>query len=259
MLKRIPIGLVLPVLLLAGWELAAQLEVVSPFLLPPLSAVLGAIADMAGDGILWEHIGVSAARVLGGFVLGAALGVATGVFVGLSATAERVVDPTLQALRSIPSLAWAPLLLLWMGIDESPKVTLVAIGAYFPVYLSVVAGVRGVDRKLVEVGHIYGFSRSELIRRIILPAASPAVLTGLRTGLGVSWLFVVAAELIAAHSGLGFMLSDGRELGRADLVFSAIILLALCGKVTDGLLKRAESRLLAWRDTVVDGGGGARG
>jgi sulfonate transport system permease protein len=244
-------GLLLPAALLVLWELVAQVELVSNFLLPPLSEVLVAMGDMAADGTLFTHVGASLLRVLSGFLIGALIGGALGIAVGLSVKTERFIDPTLQALRSIPALAWVPLLLLWMGIDESPKVTLVAIGAFFPVYLNLMAGIRGVDRKLIEVGRIYGFSQSELVRRIVLPASLPSVLTGLRTGLAVAWLYVVAAELIAAHSGLGFMLSDGRELSRGDLIFSSIILLAICGKATDGLLKTVETRLLSWRDTVV--------
>lgn len=245
-------GLVLPALILLAWEGAARAQLVSNYLLPPLSGVLSEMWGMALDGILFMHIGVSLARVLSGFAIGALVGGSLGLATGLSVKTERFFDPTLQAIRSIPALGWIPLLLLWMGIDEAPKITLIAVGAFFPVYLNVFAGIRGVDRKLVEVGLIYGFSRAELVRRIILPASLPSVLTGLRAGLAVAWLYVVAAELTAAHSGLGFILTDGRELSRGDLIFASIILLALCGKLTDGVLKRLEGRLLSWRDTITD-------
>ena len=165
---------------------------------------------------------------------------------------EAYLDPTFQALRAIPSLAWVPLLLLWLGIDEAPKITLIAIGAFFPVYLNFVAGIQNVDRKLVEVGGIFGLKGRELVARIFLPATLPNLFTGLRSGLSLAWMFLVAAELIAATRGLGYLLTDGRETARADLVIVAIIVLALLGKLSDSLLQHAEKRLLGWRD-VFDG------
>src|SRR2546425_1142228 len=141
--------------------------------------------------------------------------------------------------------------LLWMGIGEAPKLTLSAVGAFFPTYVATTSGIRGVDRKLVEIGNVYGLSRVALARRIILHGALPSMLVGLRTGMGVAWLFVVAAELIAASRGVGFMLTDGRENSRADLILGAIVLLALLGKLSDGILKWLERRLLYWRDSFA--------
>jgi sulfonate transport system permease protein len=126
---------------------------------------------------------------------------------------------------------------------------MIAIGAFFPVYLAVHAGIRDVDRKLVEVGEMYGLSGVELVRRIFLPAALPSLFTGLRTGLSLAWMFLVAAELIAATRGLGYLLTDGRETSRPDIVIAAIILLALLGKISDSGLKLLEQRSLAWRDS----------
>jgi sulfonate transport system permease protein len=140
-----------------------------------------------------------------------------------------------------------------MGIDEAPKITLVAIGAFFPIHLAVVSGIRGVDRKLVELGDIYRLSRRASFVRILLPAALPQIFTGLRTGLSLAWMFMVAAELIAATRGLGYLLSDGRETGRPDIVFGAILLLALLGKLTDSAMKIVETRVLAWRDVADPG------
>jgi len=180
---------------------------------------------------------------------GALLAVTVGAAVGLSRRVEEIVDPTFQALRAIPSLAWVPLLLLWLGIDEAPKITLIAIGAFFPICLAVVSGMRNVDRKLVEVGLICGLRGAQLVRRIFIPASLPSVFTGLRTGLSLSWMFLIAAELIAATQGIGYLLTDGRETGRADIVLTAIVTLAVLGKLTDSLFKALEGRLLAWRDS----------
>lgn len=181
--------------------------------------------------------------------IGASLALLVGAAVGLKRPLEYLLDPSFQALRAIPSLAWVPLLLLWLGIDESPKIVLIAIGAFFPVYLGVSAGLRDVDRKLVEVARMAGLSSGALARRVLLPAALPSIMTGVRNGLSLAWMFMVAAELIAATKGLGYLLTDGRETGRADLVLSAIVLLAVLGKLSDSVLHRWEKHLLAWRDT----------
>jgi len=242
------LGLILPVILLVIWEGAVRLGWVSAHLLPPPSELAGTLFDLAQSGALLDHIRVSSGRVLAGFAIGAGLALPVAAAVGLSRRVEALLDPTFQAIRAIPSLAWVPLLLLWLGIDEASKISLIAIGAFFPVYLNFVAGIQNVDRKLVEVGGIYGLSGFRLITRIFLPAALPNLFTGLRTGLSLAWMFLVAAELIAATKGLGYLLTDGRETGRADLVVVAIIVLALLGKISDSLLRILEHRLLAWRD-----------
>ena len=246
------VGLIIPLLVLALGEMAPRLGWVSPNLLPPPSAVLQTLFDL-GPLTLATHVGASAARVAAGFALGAALAVGIGALVGLSRLGERLLAPSFQALRAIPSLAWVPLLLLWLGIDEAPKIVLIAIGAFFPVYMGVSSGFRDVDRKLVEVARMARLSPLALARRVLLPAALPAVLTGLRNGLSLAWMFMVAAELIAASRGLGYLLTDGRETSRADIVLAAILLLALLGKLTDSAMQWLERRLLSWRDTF-DGG-----
>ncbi len=243
------LGLALPAALLALAELAVRLGWVPANLLPPPSEVLRTLGELAERG-LGTHLLSSTLRVAAGFAIGAALAVGFGALVGLSRRAHAVFDPSFQALRAIPSLAWVPLLLLWLGIDEASKLTLIAIGAFFPVYMGVASGFRDVDRKLVEVAEMAGLSGAALVRRVLLPAALPAVLTGLRNGLSLAWMFMVAAELIAATRGLGYLLTDGRETGRADIVLAAILLLALLGKLSDSGMAALERRWLAWRDTL---------
>jgi sulfonate transport system permease protein len=245
----------LPVGLLGAWYWTTEVAHLLPsHQLPSPRAVLRAARDLAVGGDLWRHLAASLRRVAVGFLLGASVAVVLGTWVGLSRGAQRVLDPTLQAIRNVPSLAWVPFLLLWMGIDELPKVTLVAIGAFFPVYLNLVSGIRQTDRKLVEVGEVFGLSSFGLVRRIVLPAALPSLLTGLRIGLGQGWLFLVAAELIASTKGLGFLLIDGQNSARADVMLVGILLLALFGKASDSALRLLEYRLLAW----TDGFGGVR-
>ena len=173
-----------------------------------------------------------------------------GSAVGGSRAIERALDPTLQAIRAVPSLAWVPLILLWLGIGETAKITLVAIGAFFPIYVALVAGIRGVDRKLVEVGETFGLSRGALIVRVLIPATLPQLLVGARIGLTQAWLFLVAAELLAATSGIGFLLTDGQQTTRTDEILVAILLFAACGKLSESGMRWLEKRLVGWTDTV---------
>ncbi|WP_282373650.1 ABC transporter permease [Pseudomonas sp. PS02290] len=241
-------GLAVPVAILLLLEIAVRVSWVQSYQMPAPSEIATTLTDLA-DGALWKHIGASLTRVLSGFVIGAGLALVFAAWVGLSREAEAYLEPTFAGLRSIPSLAWVPLLLLWLGIGETSKIVLIAIGAFFPVYLNGVAAIRNIDRKLVEVGQIFRFSQRQMIVHVFLPAALPGLFTGLRSGLSLAWMFLVAAELIAATKGLGYLLSDGRETSRPDIVLAAIIVLAVLGKLTDGVLAMLERRFLAWRDT----------
>ncbi len=250
-LGRRLLGGLLPIAALLLVELANRAGWVASNLLPAPSDVIRTLVELGWHAVAL-HVATSTARVLAGYGLGATLAVAVGSAVGLSRTARALLDPSFQALRAIPSLAWVPLLLLWLGIDEAPKLAMIAIGAFFPVYMGVVAGIRGVDGKLVEVARLMRLSPFALVRRVLLPAALPSVFTGLRNGLSLAWMFMVAAELIAATRGLGYLLTDGRETGRADLVLAAIVLLAILGKASDAAMARLERRSLAWRDAFED-------
>lgn len=247
--RRRGLGWILPIALIALLEIVVRAGAVPAHLLPPPTEVAQTLVQLAGSG-LETHVLASTLRVAAGFLAGSLLALLLGSLVGLSRTAEALVDPSFQGLRAIPSLAWVPLLLLWLGIDETSKVTLIAIGAFFPVYMGVASGFRDVDRKLVEVAEMAGLSKPDLVRRVLLPAALPSIFTGLRTGLSLAWMFMVAAELIAASRGLGYLLTDGRETARADIVLAAIVLLALLGKLSDSAMQVFERRWLAWRDTL---------
>lgn len=253
--KRHSKGLVLPLLIIVFLEIIVRIGWLPSYQMPAPSEIALTLGDLA-NGPLWKHISASLLRVLIGFAIGTSLALIFAAWVGLSREAEAYLEPTFAGLRSIPSLAWVPLLLLWLGIDETSKIVLIAIGAFFPVYLNGVAAIRNIDRKLVEVGQMYGFSRGRLTRRILLPAALPGLFTGLRSGMSLAWMFLVAAELIAATKGLGYLLSDGRETSRPDIVLAAIIVLAVLGKISDGVLAGLEKRFLAWRDTFSGQGTG---
>jgi sulfonate transport system permease protein len=233
---------VLPVLGLVAWEGLARAGALPANWLPAPSAIAEAIRGLAATGELWGHLAATLARVGAGFALGAVAATALGVLAGASPSARALLDPTLQALRSVPSLAWIPIFLLWLGIQESSKVTLIAVGAFFPVYLNLQEGIRGLDPRLVEVGHVYGYRGLRLVRHVLLPATLPAYLVGLRGGLGLAWMFVVAAELMGASRGLGYLMVDGQASSRADLILASLLLFAVLGKATDALVVLAGRR-----------------
>lgn len=240
---------VLPVVLLIGWEFLSQIRFFLPNLLPAPSSVIAAIWDLALSGELFHHVGITLYRIVLGFTIGGILATILGALTGYSRSVHQFIDPSLQALRSIPSLAWVPLFILWMGIGETSKVALIAVGVFFPVYLNLMSGVQGVDRKLVEVGKAYRLSSLQLICRVFLPATLPAYIVGLRSGLGLGWMFVVAAEVMGASQGLGFLLVDGQTTGRPTIILASILLFAALGKLTDAGLAIAGKRLLHWQDS----------
>jgi sulfonate transport system permease protein len=242
--------LVLPLALLAAWWAATAGGAIRSYQLAGPRDVLRELGDLAQSGLLWRDVGASVERVACGFAIAFVLALVLGSLVGGSRRAEIALDPTLQAVRAVPSLAWVPLILLWLGIGETAKITLVAIGAFFPIYVALVAGIRGVDRKLVEVGASFGLSRPALVLRVLVPATLPQLLVGARLGLTQAWLFVVAAELLAATSGLGFLLTDGQQTARTDEILVAILLFAACGKLSESAMRALERRLVGWTDTV---------
>lgn len=242
-------GLILPIVLLVGWEILAQIGLVPSNLLPAPTAVIVTIWELTISGELFNHISITLYRVALGFVIGGTVATVLGSLTGYSPLLYQLLDPLLQALRSIPSLAWVPLFILWMGIYETSKVTLIGVGVFFPVYLNLMSGVQGVDRKLVEVGKVYRLNPLQLIRRVFLPATMPAYIVGLRSGLGLGWMFVVAAEIMGASQGLGFLLVDGQTTGRPEIVIASILLFAILGKLTDSAIASVGKRLLHWQDT----------
>lgn len=248
---KFALGILLPISLAIGWEIAVATGFAQGRLMPPPSRLFKTLYDLAITGELWRHIGATLARVAAGFALGTILGTLVGALAGASRLTKDVVDPTLQGLRSVPSIAWVPLFILWLGIFEESKIALIAVGCFFPVYLGVLGAISSVDRKTVEVGRIFRLSQFQLVRRILLPAILPAYVLALRQGLGLGWMFVVAAEFMGASEGLGYLLVDGQQLGKPDQILAAILTFAIIGKITDGLLAAASAPFLTWQDSFA--------
>ncbi len=247
-LRGLAIGLAVPLALAIGWELAVLLGFFNGRLLPPPSRIFAVFQELAESGELVRHILATTARVAAGFGLGVLAGTLLGAAAGYSGLLNRLLDPTLQGLRAIPSIAWIPLFILWLGIFETSKVVLIAVGVFFPVYLGVMGAILAVDRKIVEVGRIFRLSGPALVRRILLPAILPAYVLALRSGLGLGWMFVVAAEFMGASEGLGYLLVDGQQLGKPAQIVAAIITFAVLGKLTDSLIAAVSRPLLRWQD-----------
>lgn len=238
--RRATLGVVLPLLLLIVWQVVASAGAFRAGVFPGPAQVARAGVDLAERGLLQQYLAISTQRVLLGFAIGASAGLALGAVVGLSRLADALLGPTVGAVRAVPSLAWVPLLLLYLGIYETPKVTLIAIGAFFPVYTTVAGSLRHADAHLVELGRAFGLRGLGLLGAVQLPAVVPSVASGLRLALAQSWLFLVAAELIAAAQGIGYLMVESQNNGRVDRIFLAILCLALLGKATDALLGLVE-------------------
>jgi sulfonate transport system permease protein len=241
------LGWIIPVSVLLAWELLARLGMLPSNWLPAPTVVGKTIYQLAVAGDLLKHAGTTIARVAVGFLLGASAGTLLGGLTGYLAVARKLLDPSLQALRSVPSIAWVPLFLLWLGIQETSKIALISVGAFFPVYLNLSVAMRHVDPKLLEVGRLYRLSSFQMVRRLILPAALPEYIVGLRSGLGLAWMFVVAAELLGASSGIGYLMVDGEMTGRAAVILASVILFAVFGKTTDWMMNAVGRRLLGHR------------
>jgi sulfonate transport system permease protein len=244
-------GLVVPLTLALGWELAVARGWGNGRLLPPPGRVLATLWDLWRSGDLTIHVLATTGRVGAGFLLGVLAATVLGALTGYLVPARRLLDPMLQALRSIPSIAWVPLFILWFGIFEMSKVILIAVGVFFPIYLALSAAILGVDRKLVEVGRIFRLSGPQLVWRVLLPATLPAYVVALRAGLGLGWMFVVAAEFMGASEGLGFLLVDGQMTGRPQTILAAIVAFAVLGKLSDGLLAAVSAPCLRWQDAFA--------
>lgn len=244
----VALGLLLPVLAAIGWELAVRLGWSTGRLVPPPSVIWETFLQLAQGGELQRHAAATLTRVAVGFGAGVAAGTIVGAITGYSSFLSRLLDPTLQALRAIPSIAWVPLFILWLGIFEASKVTLIAVGVFFPVYLGVMGAVASVDRKIVEVGRAFRLSGAQMVRRILMPAVLPAYIVALRSGLGLGWMFVVAAEFMGASQGLGYLLIDGQQLGKPARIVTAIVAFAVLGKITDWLIVAAAQPFLRWED-----------
>jgi len=241
-------GAVLPVVVVAVWQGLGSLGVVSSTILPTPLDIARAFYDLVISGEIFKHLRISLWRAAVGFLLGGSLGLVFGLLVGLFRKFEQSLDPSVQMLRTIPHLAVTPLFILWFGFGEFSKILLIAKGAFFPLYVQTFLGIRSVDAKLFDVTRVLQFSRLQQITKLVLPAALPNILLGLRLSIGVAWLGLVVAELMGSSEGVGYLILDARQFSQTAIVFVGIVIFAVVGKGSDSLVRYLEKRLLQWRD-----------
>ncbi|NGN41788.1 ABC transporter permease subunit [Mesorhizobium sp. CGMCC 1.15528] len=236
--------------LLLAWSLAAHLQLVSPVFLPSQYAVAAKLVSVAQNGFvdatLLQHLAASLGRVFAALVVALAVGIPVGIAIGVSVVGRGIFDPILEFLRPIPPLAYLPLVIIWFGIGEPSKILVIAIAMIAPIALSAASGVRGVSQERVNAARALGASRAQVIRHVILPSSLPSILTGLRIALGAGWTTLVAAELIAATRGLGFMIQSAAQFLVTDVVIMGIFVIAGVAFVLEFVIRRLEAALVPW-------------
>ncbi|MDZ8105158.1 MAG: aliphatic sulfonate ABC transporter permease SsuC [Nostoc sp. DedQUE12a] len=237
---------IVPILVLVLWEISSRTGLLSSRILPAPSGVIVTAFRLASTGELFQHIGISAGRAISGFIVGGSIGFSLGLLNGFSPIAEKLLDSSLQMLRTIPNLALIPLVILWFGIGDQARLFLVSMGVFFPLYLNTFHGIRSVDPGLIEMGKVYGLKTPQLLWQIIFPGALSSILVGVRFSLGIMWLTLIVAETIAADSGLGYMAMNAREFMQTDVVVLSIVIYALLGKLADATARALERKFLAW-------------
>jgi NitT/TauT family transport system permease protein len=246
---------IFPVAIVLLWQVFSEIGFVRRNVLPPPSEVLSVWYDLVTgttgaasrySGTWLDHAWASTWRVFAGFCWGVALGTFLGLLIGLSRVMERVLDPTIQVLRNIPVTAWVPLSLVFFGIGNAPAIFLIGLGAFFPAAINSTHGVRQINITLYKAARMMGANEQELLFRVILPAALPSILTGVRLSMGIAWVLVVVAEILAVRSGLGYLLNDAYLFYRNDVVIAAMLSIGLLGFVSDRLVVAVRDILLIW-------------
>ena len=232
-----------PILILMIWELASLSGALPAYKIPAPHAIVELCIELLKSGELWKHISVSISRVLSGFAIAASVAFVFGVLIALSKTFENLTKMILQILQPIPSIAWIPITIIWLGIGETSKIFIIFIVSVFPILINIVDGIRQIDNRYIEVAKTLEFPYWKLVCKVFLPGAFPQILTGLKVGLTNAWLAVVAAEMIAASSGVGYMLMDGRTLMQPARIILAMIIIGAIGAIMKCGLERIEKRL----------------
>ena len=236
----------LPILILLVWEGAALAGQLKPYTMPEPKVIVTTTIQMLRSGELLQNIGVSIFLVLEGFFLALLVAFVIGLFVSLFPKFELFTDMVIQIIKPIPPIAWIPLAILWFGIGQNSKIYIIFIGAVFPVFINTVDGIKGIDKKYLELATVYEVPKIQLVRKILIPGALPSIMTGIRLGLGNAWVCVVAAEMIGATSGVGYMLANGRSLSRPDIVILGMLIVGIFGKLMDDFLRFLRKKLITW-------------
>lgn len=241
-------GIVPFLILLLLWIGSTHFKLVSPETLPSPLVVGKAFGSLVASGMLPKSLGMSLARIAQGFLVGCSLGFLFGAVMGISSTAERLLAPLINAVRQVPIIGWIPLIIVWCGIKDMSKISFIAIGAFFPMVLNTFDGVRAVAGSYLEVGRVFEFGRLKMLRTIIIPAALPGIVTGIRLSLGTSWMLVVWSEInTSSDLGIGDMLWSARESSQMDVIIVCIIVIGIVAYMINELIGLVETRLSLWK------------
>lgn len=239
-------GLLLPVLVLALWYIQGKNGKLNELLTPTIPSIISKFGDLIQSGELWGHISISILRVVKGYVFGSILGILVGIVMGLNKHIYNLLNSTVAILRPIPMVALIPLFILWLGIGENFKVVIIGLGSFWSVLLNTIHGIQSVDPKLLEVSKVLEKDRKTILLQVYLPAALPAIITGLRLAMGSAWACVVAAEMMAASKGIGYMITFARAMTQPDKMFVGIIVIGFIGLVVDKLLLYLQKKIIWW-------------
>ncbi len=233
--------------ILLSWEMVSRLEWVPPLFLPAPSTVLSEGWSMLKTGLIFKHIFASLSRIFWGFLIACTLGIIVGILIGFFSIPESIGNPIIAATFPIPKIAILPLLILWLGIGEAPKVTVIALGVFFPMVINVYTGVKNVDPLLIKAALSLGSNRARIIRKVILPSILPMVFAGMKLGIGIALLLVVAAEMVAADAGIGFMILTAADLMQTKKLMVGLIILSLLGIFFNWLFQKLEKAIIPWK------------
>ena len=243
-------GLALPLLIIILWETFSSLGWLNHYLLPPPTQIGDRLLTIAGNGELIKHLEASLYRVVCGFSLALCMALPLGFLLGLTPGVRDFLTPSLSFFQQIPGIAWIPMFILWLGIDEASKIAIIVYSAFFPIFLNTLLGIAGTDPKLKEVAYTYGLSRWDLMIRVYLPSAAPSIFIGMRLGLSYCWRSLVAAELLGASKGIGYLIQEGREMAQPDLMFVGVFIIGLIGLCLDYIFHHLEKKFLPWQAKV---------
>lgn len=245
----------MPIAVLVIWHLLSAAGILNSYIIPSPVEILETALILLKKGIIAKHVMASLYRVFIGFSAAFILAFPTAVSVGMVTRLEDYINPLLEFIRHIPPIACIPMLILWLGIGEAPKIAVIILAAFFPIFLNTLNGVRSCDKKLLEVGQIFQFTAKEKFLKIILPSAMPSVIVGMRLGLGYSWRALIGAELIAASAGIGYMIMDAEQLSRPDIILVGIIIIGVLGNIIDLLFFSLTGEILSMKERIKYHGG----
>lgn len=249
--RGVPIvALVLPLLLLALWQLGVSTGSVKTAITSTPGQVLGTLAELLTNGVMLEELLATFMRIAWGFSIGLAAGLSLGILTGYVRGADRAIDPTVRGLNAVPAVGWIPFLILALGIGDGSKIALISLATFFPIYVNTHAGIRGTDQKLIELAAAYRLPRTRIVRSVVIPAALPQILVGVRIAVAISWVVATVSEIIYGNTGLGVLLNDGRSLAMPDQMIAVMIVLAVLGKTSDMIVVGIGRRLTAWQSTL---------